>query len=159
MKQSPKTTGRITNKITTSDINLSGCLSRGNCPVVWQKNEVCTCAAGMVKKRNTRGALAIKNLSKALFLTLLFICTKVHKFAQFFRVTFCPSSPVLALPEGDFVRAQKTVSFSRAGDGGTARVSGGKLHLSLKTAGMPDRVSFIASQSRSYCKRELIQGM
>lgn len=111
------------------------------------------------KKRNTRGAVAIKNLSKALFLTLLFICTKVHKFAQFFRVTFCPSGPVPARPEGDFVRAQKTVSFSRAGDGGTARVSGGKLHLSLKTVGMPDRVSFIASQSRSYCKRELIRGM
>ncbi|EED0148504.1 TPA: hypothetical protein LAN07_000084 [Escherichia coli] len=81
------------------------------------------------KKRNTRGAVAIKNFSKALFLTLLFICTKVHKFAQFFRVTFCPSGQVLARPEGDFVRAQKTVSFSRAGDGGTARVSGGKLHF------------------------------
>ncbi|EAC1468358.1 hypothetical protein PSB25_000267 [Escherichia coli] len=81
------------------------------------------------KKRNTRGAVAIKNLSKALFLTLLFICTKVHKFAQFFRVTFCPFSPVLACPEGDFVRAQKNAFFLRAGDGGTARVSGGKLHF------------------------------
>ncbi|EOV7923526.1 hypothetical protein ACORHM_005030, partial [Escherichia coli] len=78
-----------------------------------------------------------KKTQKTAFKQPLPVCTKVHKFAQFFRVTFCPSGPVLAHPEGDFVRAQKTVSFSRAGDGGTARVSGGKLHLSLKTAGMP----------------------
>ncbi|EGJ9763164.1 hypothetical protein ABL499_003351 [Escherichia coli] len=81
------------------------------------------------KKRNTRGAVAIKNLSKALFLTLLFICTKVHKFAQFFRVTFCPSGPRGGWIRQGSVRAQKNAFFLRAGDGGTARVSGGKLHF------------------------------
>ncbi|WP_271020009.1 hypothetical protein, partial [Escherichia coli] len=49
LRQSPKTTGLTSNKDATLIIDFLGLSVTGSCPVVWQKNEVCTCAAGMVK--------------------------------------------------------------------------------------------------------------